>query len=150
MLLLQCPTYMTQGSRSHSKVIPGTHILFQSPPSWVWMGLLMRWHLTLVIWFVKEDDPVSSLIGKQPDAGKNWEQEEKGATENEMVGWHHQFNGHELEQTPGDREGQESLACYNPWAHKEYPTEWLDNNYRPWKWKCSYSFMSASLWPYAP
>ena len=44
----------------------------------------------------------SWLIGKDPDAGKDWGQEEKGATEDEMVGWHHQLNGHEFEQTPGD------------------------------------------------
>ena len=49
--------------------------------------------------------------GKDPDAGKIWGQEEKGTTEDEMVGWHHWLNGHEFEQTPGDSEGQGSLAC---------------------------------------
>ena len=53
----------------------------------------------------------SRLIGKDPDAGKDGRQEEKGMTEDEMVGWHHQLDGHELEQTPGDSEGQGSLAC---------------------------------------
>ena len=53
------------------------------------------------------------LIGKYLDAGKDGEQE-KRATEDEMVGWHHQLNGHEFEQTPGDGEGQESLACCTP------------------------------------
>ena len=43
----------------------------------------------------------------------------KGATEDEMVGWHHQLNRHEFEQTPGDGEGQGSLACYSPWGHKK-------------------------------
>ena len=47
----------------------------------------------------------SQLIGKDPDAGKDWGQEEKGVTGNEMVGWHHQFSGHEFEQTPRDSEG---------------------------------------------
>ena len=47
----------------------------------------------------------SWLIGKDPDAGKDWRQEEKGATEDEMVGWHHWLSGHEFEQTPGDSEG---------------------------------------------
>ena len=53
----------------------------------------------------------SRLIGKGPDAGEDRKQEEKGATEDEMVGWHHQLNGHEFEQTPGDSEGQGSLVC---------------------------------------
>ena len=51
---------------------------------------------------------------KYPDAGKGWGQEEKGATEDEMVGWHHWFNGHEFDQTPGESEEQGSLACCSP------------------------------------
>ena len=51
---------------------------------------------------------------KTPNAGKDWGQEEKGVTANEIVGWHHQLNGHESEQTPGDSEGQGSLACCSP------------------------------------
>ena len=50
------------------------------------------------------------LIGKDPDAGKDWRQEEKEMTEDEMVGWHHQLNGHEFEQAPGVGDGQGSLA----------------------------------------
>ena len=46
----------------------------------------------------------------------------EGVTEDEMVGWHHQLNGHELEQAPGDGEGQGSLACCSPWGHKELDT----------------------------
>ena len=53
-------------------------------------------------------------------AGKDWGQEEKGATEEEMVGWHHQLNGHEFEQTLGDGEGQGSLACCSSWGHKDF------------------------------
>ena len=64
-------------------------------------------------------DSQSQLIGKDSDAGKDWRQEEKGMTEDEMVGWHHQLNGHEFEQTWGDSEGQGSLACCNPWGCKE-------------------------------
>ena len=63
-------------------------------------------------------DVKSWLTGKDPDAGKGWKQKE-GATEDEMVGWHHQLNGHEFEQTPGDSEGQGSLACWSPWDCKE-------------------------------
>ena len=55
-------------------------------------------------------------------ASADWEQEEKGMTGNEMVGWHHWLNRHEFEQTPGDSEGQGSLVCYNPWGHKESDT----------------------------
>ena len=56
-------------------------------------------------------------------------QEEKGAAEDEMVGWHHQLNGHEFEQTLGDGEGQGGLACCSPWGRKESGTTgWLDNN----------------------
>ena len=55
-------------------------------------------------------------------------QEEKEATEDGMVGWHHRLNGHEFEQTPGDSEGQESLACCSPWGHKESDTTWQLNN----------------------
>ena len=56
----------------------------------------------------------SQIIGKDPDAGKDWRQEEKGATEDEMVGWHHWLSGHESEQTLGDGEGQRGLACCSP------------------------------------
>ena len=49
---------------------------------------------------------------EKTDAGRDWGQEEKGTTEDEMAGWHHRLNGHEFEQTPGDSEGQGSLECY--------------------------------------
>ena len=61
-------------------------------------------------------------IRKDPDAGKDWMQEEKGPTEDEMVGWHHRLNGHEFEQARGDGEGQGSLACCSPRGHKESDT----------------------------
>ena len=63
-------------------------------------------------------DPKNWLTGKDPDAGEDWGQEEKWATEGETVGWHHQLNGHELEQAPGAGEGQRSLACCSPWCCK--------------------------------
>ena len=62
------------------------------------------------------------LTGNVPDAGKDQRQEEKGMTEDEMVGWHHQLNGHEFEQTLGDGEGQGSLECCSPWGRKESGT----------------------------
>ena len=62
------------------------------------------------------------LTGKDPDAGKDWKQEEKGMTENEMVGWHHQLYGHEFEQAPGVGDSQGSLACCSPRGLKESDT----------------------------
>ena len=74
-------------------------------------------------------DVNSHLTGKDPDAGKDRGQEGKRATKDEMVGWHHRFNGHELGQTPGDGEGQGSLACCSPRGHKESDTtERLNSN----------------------
>ena len=63
----------------------------------------------------------------RPDAGKYWEQEEKGMTEDEMVGWHHRFNEREFEQALGVGDGQGSLVCCSSWACKESNvTEWLN------------------------
>ena len=73
-------------------------------------------------------DAESWLIGKDPDTGKDWRQKEKRETEDGIVGWHHQLNGHEFEQTPGNGEGQGSLVCCSPWGHKgSDTTEWLNN-----------------------
>ena len=66
-------------------------------------------------------DVKSRLIGKDLDAGKDWGQEEKGVTEDETVGWHHQLGGNEFEQTQGDSEGG-SLECCSPWGHKKLDT----------------------------
>ena len=70
----------------------------------------------------------SRLIGKAPDAWKDWRQEETRVTENEMVGWHHWLNGHEFKQTPGDGDGQGSLVCCSPWGCKELNTTERLNN----------------------
>ena len=64
----------------------------------------------------------SSLIGKDSDAGRGWGQEEKGTTEDEMVGWDHQLDGHEFEQTLEVGDGQGGLACSSPWGRKESDT----------------------------
>ena len=69
-----------------------------------------------ILWLV---DTKSQFIRKDPSAGKDLGQEEKGMTEDEMVGWHHQLNGHESEQAPGDGDGQGSLACHSPWGCRE-------------------------------
>ena len=74
----------------------------------------------------------SQLIGKDPNAWKDWRQEEKGTTQDEMVGWHHQLNGHEYEQTLGDGEN-ESLGCWILWGCKKlHTTEGLNNTIATW------------------
>ena len=74
-------------------------------------------------------DVNSWLIGKDPDTGKDWRQEEKETTEDEVVGWYHRFSRRELRQTLGYGEGQTGLACYSPWGHKDVDkTERLNNN----------------------
>ena len=70
-------------------------------------------------------DAKNWFIGYDPDAGKNWRQEEKGMTEDEIFGWHHHLNGHEFEQAPGVHNGQGNLACCSTWDHKE--TDFLSN-----------------------
>ena len=94
--------------------------------SWIFIGRTDAEGEAPILW---SPDAESQLIGKDPDTGKDWRQEQKGTTEDELVGWHHRLNGHEFEQAPGDGEGQGSLACCSPWGHKELDTtERLNNN----------------------
>ena len=86
---------------------------------------------TPILW---PPDAKSWLIWKDPDAGKDWGQKQKGTTENEMVGWHHWLNGHGFGWTPGVGDGQGGLVCYGSWDHKESdPTE-------PMNWTEPYYF----------
>ena len=80
--------------------------------------------------------------GKDPDAGKDWGQHKKATTEDELAGWHHQLDGHEFEQTPGDSQGQARLLCCSPRGRKELDmTQQVNNN------KCSHFFHECSaLW----
>ena len=109
---------------------------------------------------------MSQLNGKDPDAGKNWRQEEKGMTEDEMVGWHYLLNAYEFEQALRDDEGQESLVCWGLWGCKESDiTERMNNNnnwyklahqnwrheqglrlYWAWKLRSPYSFVTVLVW----
>ena len=74
-------------------------------------------------------DANNRLIRKDTDAGKDWRQKEKGTTDDEMVGWHHQLNGHKFEEALGYCERQGSLACCSQWGCKYLDsTEWLNNN----------------------
>ena len=93
---------------------------------WIYIGRTDAEAEALILW---PPDVKSWLTGKDLDTGKDWGQEEKGMTEDEMVGWHHWLNGHEFDQTPGDREGQGGLACCSSWSLKEpHTTEWLNNS----------------------
>ena len=95
--------------------------------SWVFLG---RTDAEAVAPILRPPDAKNWLIRKDPDAGKDWRQEEKGKTEDEMAGWHHWWDGLEFEQAPGDGERQGSLACCSPWDHKESDmTEQLNNNH---------------------
>ena len=88
---------------------------------------------TLILWL---PDAKNWLIGKDPNAGKDWRQEEKGMTEDEMVGWHHWLDGQEFEQAAGVSNGQGGLACCSPWGHKESDTterlNWTFTEVRHW------------------
>ena len=84
--------------------------------SWAFTGRTDVEAEALVLW---PCDAKSWLIWKDPDAGKDWRQEEKGTTEDEIVGWHHWLNGHEFEQALGVGDGQGGLACCSPWGRKE-------------------------------
>ena len=92
-------------------------ILKEINPEYSLEGLMLKLKLQYFGHWYEELTP-----RKDPDAGKDWRQEENGTTEDEMVGWHHQLNGHEFEQTLGDSEGQGSPAYCSPWSHKESDT----------------------------
>ena len=103
--------------------------------SWIFMGRTDAEAETPILW---PPDAKSWLIGKAPDAGKDWRWEEKGMTEDELVGWHHQFNEHEFEQAPGVGDGQGGPVCCSPWGRKESDvTEWLN-------WTVSYWWLNKT------
>ena len=130
--------------------------------SWVFFGRTDAKAETPILWpfHVK-----SWLIGKVSDAGRDWGQEEKGTTEDEMAGWHYRLDGHEFEWTPGVGDGQRGLACCDSWVRKESDTteqlNWTEEvrwTRRPWtsfylsgpqqhhlqnEWKHSYSTESG-------
>ena len=89
-------------------------ILKETSPEYSLEGLMLKLKLQSLT-----TDAKNWLIGKDPDAGKDWRQEEKGMTEDEMVGWHHRCNRHEFGWTLGVGDGQGGLACCGPWGCKE-------------------------------
>ena len=88
--------------------------------NWIFIGKTDAKAEATIFW---SHDVKSRLIGKDPDAGKDWRQREKEVAEDEMVRLHHWLNGHEFEQTLGDSEGQGSLAGCSPWGPKDWATE---------------------------
>ena len=92
--------------------------------SWLFIGRTDAEAETPILW---PPDVKRRLIRKDPDAGKDWGQEEKQVAEDKMVGWHHWLNGRKFEQTLGDSEGQGSLACCSPWGGKESDMTWRLN-----------------------
>ena len=111
------------GNHHHIQMAPiiqNGQITFQP---WIFVGRTDAEAEVPILWL---PDAKSQLIGKDPDAGKDWRQEEKVTTEDKMVGWLHQLSGHKSEQALGNGEGQGSLACCSPWGHNELgTTEWL-------------------------
>ena len=101
--------------------------------SWIFIGRTDAEAETPILW---PPDVKNWLTGKDPDAGKDWRQEEKRTTEDEMVGWHHQFDGQEFEQTPGLGDGQGSLVCpvYRVTVRYNWETElnWTEMNETLW------------------
>ena len=87
--------------------------------SWVFIGRTDVEAETPILW---PPDAKSSLIGKDTDAGRDWGQEEKEMTEDDMVGWHHPLSGHGFGWTPRVGDGQGGLACCSSWGHKELDT----------------------------
>ena len=90
-------------------------ILKAISPEYPFEGLMLKLKFQL-LW---PPDVKNWLTGKDPDARKDWKQEKKGTTEDEMVGWHHRLDRHEFEQAPGVCDGQRSLVCCSPWGHKK-------------------------------
>ena len=92
--------------------------------SWIFIGRIDAEAEVPILW---PPDAKSCLTGKNPDYGKDWGQEEKGMTEDEMAGWHHQLGGREFGWTPGVGDEQGGLVCCDSWGHKESDTtEWLN------------------------
>ena len=98
-------------------------ILKEISPEYSLKGLMLKLKLQYFGYQILQYfDAKDWLIWKDPNAGKDWRQEEKGTTEDEMAGWHHWLNGCEFEWTPGVGDGQGSLACCNSWGRKELDT----------------------------
>ena len=122
LMLLNCGLEKTLESPLECKEIQPVHS--EGDQSWVFIGRTDVEAETAILW---PPHAKSWLIWKDPGARKDWGQEEKGTTEDEMVGWHHRLDGHGFGWTPGVGDGQGGLACCGSWGRKESDTtEWLN------------------------
>ena len=117
LMLLNCGAGEDSWESLDCKKIQPVHP--KGDQSWVFTGRIDAKAETPILWLPQAK---SWLIGKDPDAGKDWGQGEKGTTEDKMAGWHHQLDGHEFGWTPGVGDGQGGLACCDSWGHKESDT----------------------------
>ena len=123
-MLLNCGVEKTLESPLDCKEIQSVNP--KGNQSWILIG---RTNAEAEVPILCPPDVKNWLIRKDPVAGKDWRQEEKGTTEDKIVGWQHRPNEHEFEQAPGDGDGQGGLACCSPWGRKESDTtEQLNNS----------------------
>ena len=106
--------------------------------------------MSVLLYYNNYNNCKNWLIGKDPDAGRDWRKAEKGMTEDEMVGWHHWLNGREFEQALGVGDEQGSLACYSPWGCKESDTteqlNWTELNDKNYWWVNTIYFLVLFKW----
>ena len=119
LMLLNCGVESPLDSKEIKPVNP------KGNQPWLFTGRIEAIAEAPILWPL---DSKSWLIGKDPDAGKDRREEEKGETDDEMVGWHHRFDGYEFEQALGVGDGQGSLVCSSPWSCKELDTTERRNN----------------------
>ena len=115
--------------------------------SWIFTGRTDAEADTPILW---PPDAKNWLIGEDPDAGKDWRQEEKGMTEEEIVGWHHWLDGLEFEQAPGVGDGQGSLVCCSPWSRR-VGHDWVTELKHTWVNRMNSYLQLASMdtWPFS-
>ena len=121
LMLLNCGVGEDSWESLDCKEIQPLHS--KGDQSWVFFGRTEAKPETPILW---PPHAKSWLTGKDSDAGRDWGQEEKGMTEDEMAGWHHRLDGHEFEWTPGIGDGQGGLACCYSWGRKESDTTELN------------------------
>ena len=133
-MLSNCGVEKTLENPLDSRVIKPVNPKGNQP--WIFIGMTDTEAEASLLW----PPNVKSWTGKDPDAGKDWEQK-KGTTEDEVVGWHHRLNEHESKQTPGDGGGQGSLACCSSWSRKQLDTTKPLNN-KSLRW-CIFNCISS-------